>query len=103
MDDKTKKACIDYINTNAASLHGVEKKYLDIGPDVKVEDIVSANVLGDEAHLVVDRGVKGAPKYVIPLELLGQIKEAYVALNPDPVEVEAEKVDALQKKYQGRK
>jgi hypothetical protein len=104
MDDDLKQKCIDYINANAASLHGVEPKNLDIGPDVTVDNIVDASIRGDEAMVIVDRGVKGTPKYTIALSLLKEAKAApaYTSLNPqlDPVEVEAKKVDVLKEKYQ---
>lgn len=84
MDDDLKQKCIDYINANAASLHGVEPAKLDIGPDVTVDNIVDASIRGDEAMVIVDRGVKGTPKYTIALSLLKEAKQepAYTALNP---------------------
>lgn len=61
------QAVVDYINGNAAKLHGVDKKALDVGGDITAENIVSGpREDGLNVVLVVDRGGKGSPKYVIP-------------------------------------
>lgn len=38
--------------------------------DVKPEQVMSYRVYGDEVATVIDRGIKGCPKYFIPLSEL---------------------------------
>jgi hypothetical protein len=100
MDDKQLKACVDYINANAAALHGVPAKDLDIGPDIKVENVVHATLQAETATLIVSRGVKGTPKYILDLE---EVKKGVAPKkSSEAVEAEAKKVDTLQAGLKGK-
>lgn len=100
MDDKQLRACVDYINSHAAALHGVEEKHLDIGPAITTENVVSARLSGKEAVLIVSRGVKGTPKYVLDLKEVQ--KDAAPKKSSEAVEAEAKKVDAAQARLRGK-
>lgn len=100
MDEKQIKACVDYINKNAARLHGVEPEKLNIGPDVKPEAVVSSHLQGAEAVLVIDRGIKGTPKYILNLDEVQ--KGTPPKASSEAVEAEAKKVDAVQARLKGR-
>lgn len=68
MNQKQTQAIVDYINANVAKLHDVDKKVLDVGKDITVDDIAKGpKEDGSDVILVVNRGIKGSPKYVIPM------------------------------------
>ncbi len=91
MNEKQIKAAVDYINANAAALHGVEPgEKLDIGGDITAKNVTEANISGINAVLLVDRGIKGLSKYVIALADIEHGKAP-----EDPAEKEAKKVDTL--------
>ncbi len=96
MDKAQVKKCVDYINEHTAALHGVPAERLNIGPEAKVEDVVSAQVRDGAGILVIDRGIKGTPKYILDL------KEVQKGESPkkssEAAEVEAKKVDALKER-----
>ena len=100
MDDKQLKACVDYINKHAAALHGVPAGKLDVGPEITVENVVSSRIQGREAVLIVDRGIKGTPKYTLNLDEVE--KGAAPKVSAEAAEAEAKKVDALQAKLKGK-
>lgn len=93
MDSKQVKACVDYINKNAAALHGVDAKKPDIGPDITPENVVSARVEDGNGILIVNRGIKGTPKYILSLDEVQ--KGTPPKSSGEAAEVEAKKVDAL--------
>jgi hypothetical protein len=64
-DEQVLKAAIDHINA----------AYPDEKP-VTVDDIMSNHIGLSDVSLVVDRGVKGGPKYIIPLGDLEPLTEA---------------------------
>jgi hypothetical protein len=68
MNDKQLKAVVDYINRHAAALHGVKPGKLDVGPDLTVEMVKQASIQGSNVIVVADRGIKGTPKYVVPVK-----------------------------------
>jgi hypothetical protein len=70
-----KQAVADYINKNAAALHGIEPHRLDIGGDITANDVQSMKVYGDVVKVAVDRGTKGTPTYSIPLAALSDPEE----------------------------
>ena len=93
MNDKQKQACVDYINEHAAELHGVEPKDLNIGDKITVDDVLAAVVRGLELVLIINRGIKGTPKYILdPDEVQAQ---APPKKSSGAVEVEAKKVDEV--------
>lgn len=100
MKDKELQACLDYINKHAAALHGVVSGKLDIGPEITRENVISANVVGREAVLVIDRGIKGTPKYILSLDEVE--KGVAPTRSAEAAEAEAKKVDALQAKMRGK-
>lgn len=67
MDKRQLQACIDYINKNVAALHGVPGGKVDVGPDATIEMVKQASIQGSNAVIVLDRGIKGTPKYIIPV------------------------------------
>lgn len=93
MNDKQLKACIDYINANVATLHGVLPGLEDVGPDATVEMVEASSIQGSNAVLLVNRGIKGTCKYILDLK----------AIQSPVVEVEAKKVDTLQAKLRGKR
>ncbi len=91
MNEKQIKAAVDYINTNAVALHGMQPgDKLDIGDDITPKNVIEANISGINAVLLVDRGIKGLSKYVIALADIEKGKAT-----EDPAEREAKKVDTL--------
>ena len=101
---KRLQAVIDYINENAPKLHGVLAKDLDIGEKILTENVVKMLENAQEVIVLVDRGVKGLPKYTIPLTELGEAVSKSTAKQVASVEdeVEARKVDATQARLRGR-
>ncbi len=61
IDRELLEAACAYINAHAAELHGAGKP--DIGPDVGPVNVVASAIRGEYLVLVVDRGIKGSPKY----------------------------------------
>ena len=90
--DRLLQAACDYINENAAELHGTEK--LDLGGDITSDNVMTSEVSDSHIVLVVDRGIKGAPKYTIPLAAL---EKARVAPKP-AAKPRAKKAAAKKKK-----
>lgn len=93
------KACVDYINKFAAELHGVPAGALDVGPEIEVKNVISAQAYDDTGILVVDRGIKGVPKYVLSLTEV-KANEAPVK-SSEAVEAEAKKVDKVKERLGG--
>jgi hypothetical protein len=96
MDKKQLQACVDYINKYAAQLHGVPQKVLDVGEKITVDNVVESAVHDGTAYLVVDRGIKGTPKYVLDLKEVESDKAP--AKSAEAVEAEAKKVDEAKAK-----
>lgn len=93
MDKKQLNACVDYINKYAARLHGVPEGNKDIGDHVIVDDVASSALHGDTAVLVVNRGIKGTPKYVLGL---AEVEAGKAPIkSSEAVELEAKKVDEV--------
>ncbi len=68
MDNKTLQYACDYVNENAPELHGIKaSKDLDVGPPIGPRDIVSSAIRDGSIVLIINRGIKGSPKYTIPL------------------------------------
>lgn len=59
--------------------------------DVDEKSVLSWMLYDDHIALVVDKGIEGCPKYLV--------KFSELVDKPDPVEVEAAKVDTLKAKY----
>jgi len=93
MDKKQLQTCVDYINKHAAKLHGVEANKLDIGDKISADNVVEAGLRDDVAVLVVDRGIKGTPKYVLDLSEVEADKPP--SKSSEAVEAEAKKVDEV--------
>jgi hypothetical protein len=68
-------AAIPYINSNAAELHG-DKKF-DL-PKITAKDVEGFSVDNLRGHIMVlvNRGIKGMPKYTIPL---AELEKARIA------------------------
>lgn len=72
-DQALLEAAINYVNENVSALHksGEEPpKKENLGGDVTVEDVMGHAIRDGEIHLVVNRGILGAPKYRIALDKL---------------------------------
>lgn len=68
MTDEVELLAVAYINEHAAELHGTGDKAPDTGGDLTAKSIVNHRIENDDTLVVVaNRGVKGSPKYVIPL------------------------------------
>jgi hypothetical protein len=72
LNAKQLSVVVDYINANVGELHGIEEKQvLELtGPKITVEDVVDEKhrIDGPDIVVLVDRGIKGTSKYVIPVQ-----------------------------------
>ena len=68
MADKT--AIVAYINANVGALHGHPAGGADVGGAVVAADVLSLSEIDGVISVVVNRGIKGCPKYIFAASAL---------------------------------
>lgn len=66
MQNKQIQAACDFINANVRGLHGFNETVdlqKHVGPDIGPDNVVKAEERQGEVVLLVDRGIKGVPRY----------------------------------------
>ncbi len=79
IDQELLEAACAYINAHVAELHGIGKP--DVGSDVGPANVVSSAIRGEYLVSIVDRGIKGSPKYKI---LINDFKPKPAPKQPAP-------------------
>jgi len=72
-ENKILEAACAYINANARALHALDNK-ADVaaitGGDISADDIAAHHIGAEAVMLLIDRGIKGMPKYTLTLASL---------------------------------
>lgn len=85
MDKKQTQAACDYINAHVRELHGYDDKVKlvdhtggDIGPD----NVLKAEIRNNTIVVLVDRGIKGTPKYALDPKAVGLFADEQKKVQP---------------------